>query len=137
MLTAEHLAFIETQRVARLATADASGLPHVVPVCFAYHDGAFWVAIDEKPKRTTQLKRLRNIAGDAAVTLLFDRYADDWTRLAYVMVRGKAEVFAGADHPGALAALRARYPQYGGMTLEERPLIGVRPESAFGWGALG
>ena len=136
MLVPDVIAFIEAQRVARLATVDEDGRPHLVPVCFAFHEGALWIAIDEKPKRTTQLKRLRNIATNPAVALLFDRYDDDWSRLAYVMVRGTAEVLTGADHPGALSALRARYWQYEEMSLEERPLIRIAPESVAAWGAL-
>ena len=137
MLTAEQEAVVEGQRVARLATADASGRPHVVPVCFAYHGGAFWVAIDEKPKSTTALKRLRNIAENDAVALLFDRYDDEWSRLGFVLVRGTAAVVPGADEPAALAALRGRYPQYETMALEERPLVRVTAETVSGWGDLG
>ncbi len=129
--------FVEEQRVARLATADASGSPHVVPVCFAYHEGDFWIAIDEKPKRTARLKRLRNMEENPRVSLLFDRYDDDWSRLAYLLVHGAAEVVPeGRAKPGVLAALRRRYGQYEGMDLESRPLVRLTVERVTAWGAV-
>jgi PPOX class probable F420-dependent enzyme len=137
VLSEEQLAFALAQRVAHLGTADASGEPHVVAVCFAWHDGAFWTAIDEKPKRGTGLKRLRNIAANPRVSLLFDRWDEDWSRLGWVLVHGRAEVVEGRAHPEALAALRARYRQYRAMALEERPLVRVVAERVSEWGAIG
>jgi PPOX class probable F420-dependent enzyme len=137
VLTQEVAAFMESCRVAHLATADAEGRPHVIPVCFAYRDGALWIAVDEKPKRTTRLKRLRNIEANPQIALVFDRYDEDWQRLAYVLLRGRASVLArGAEHPDAIAALRSRYPQYGTMALEDRPLIRIEPETVVTWGEL-
>src|SRR5438132_5030641 len=137
MLSEELLAFVEDRRVAHLATADAQGRPHVVPVCFAYADGCVYIAIDEKPKRTTRLKRLRNIEKNPQVALVFDRYDEDWSRLAWVMVRGEASVIErGPEHEQALVALRARYPQYAAMALEGRPFIRIQPEGVSAWGAL-
>ncbi len=134
MLSEARAAFIERQRVAHLATADAAGQPHVVPVCFVYHDGALWIAIDEKPKRGTRLKRLRNIAENPRVSLVFDRYDEDWSRLGYVLVQGVACVIErGEREPQALAALRQKYPPYREMALEERPLIRVTPERVSAW----
>jgi PPOX class probable F420-dependent enzyme len=137
MLDEDTLAFVERCRVARLGTADSAGQPHVVPVCFAYQDGAFWIAVDEKPKRTTALKRLRNIGENHHVSLLFDHYDDDWTRLGYVLVGGIASLVMGDDAPEALAALRARYPQYADMALEDCPLIRIEPLRVSNWGNLG
>jgi PPOX class probable F420-dependent enzyme len=137
VVSPEQLAFVLEQRVGRLATSDAAGRPHAVPVCFAYHDGCFWVAMDEKPKSTTRLKRLRNIEANPEVALLFDRYDDDWSWLAYVLVRGTAEVLPeGRAEPGALAALRERYAQYVGMGLDARPMIRIRPTTVSSWGNL-
>jgi len=131
------LRFVLSQRVAHFATVDAPGWPHVVPVCFTYVGGCFWVAVDEKPKRTSRLKRLRNIEENANVALLFDRYDDDWRRLAYVLVRGAAAIVPVAqEQPQVLEALRERYAQYAEMRLEERPLIRVRPERVVSWGDL-
>ena len=137
MLSASELLFIERRRVAHLATADASGRPHVVPVCFAYLDGCFYIAIDEKPKRSLRLKRLRNIEENPRVALVFDRYDEDWSRLGWVMVRGTASVIeAGPEHERAVAALRQRYPQYRSMALEGRPVVRVTVERATSWGDL-
>jgi len=135
MFSPEILAFVDSRRIAHLATADARGLPHVVPVCFAYTEGEFWIAIDEKPKTTARLKRVRNIEENPHVALIFDRYDEDWTRLGYVLVHGNAEV---VERPpvGVVSALRARYEQYGPMGLEERPAIRIAPERVVTWGSL-
>ena len=125
---------IEELRVARLATIAADGRPHLVPVCYALADGAIVIPVDEKPKRSRNLERVRNIERDPRVTLLFDRYADDWTQLAWVRVDGRASVLPlGEQRPGALAALRARYALYATMALEGRPLLLVVPERARSW----
>jgi PPOX class probable F420-dependent enzyme len=127
-------ALIAELRVARLGTINPAGAPHLVPVCYAIHDSTLWIPVDEKPKSTTALARLRNIERDRRVSLLFDRYDDDWTRLAWVRVDGSARVLeAGHESPGALAALRSRYSQYAGMALEERPLIAITPVRIAAW----
>ena len=99
-------------RVARLATADANGAPHVVPVCYALVGDNLYVTIDEKPKRAgvRAMKRLRNIDENPNVAVVVDRYDDDWSRLAWVMLRGRAEILDdGDEHDRAQAALRERY----------------------------
>jgi PPOX class probable F420-dependent enzyme len=127
---------VGSTRVARLATVGAAGRPHVVPVVFAFIVGRFVIAIDEKPKSGRKLTRLRNIERDNRVSLLFDRYEEDWARLAWVRVDGLAGILERGDAwPEALAALRDRYPQYRSMRLEERPLIVVEPERAVSWRA--
>jgi len=139
MLSAEHTAFLTTQYVGRFATADARGCPHVVPVCFAIEDATLYVTIDEKPKRATArpLKRLRNIMENPQVAFVADRYDEDWGRLGWVMLRGRAEILnGGAEHDRAQALLRERYPQYRAMQLAERPVIALRIERATGWGNL-
>jgi len=137
MLSETDLRFVQRQRVAHLATADANGRPHVVPVCFAHMDGRFCIAIDEKPKRTRRLKRLRNIAENPSVALVFDRYDDDWSRLGWVMVQGTASVIAsGPEHDRAVAALCERYEQYRSMALEGRPVIRVAVEKVVSWGVF-
>lgn len=133
----EALRFIERQRVGRLATADAQAKPHVIPVCFVYLEGRFYSVVDEKPKRSTRLRRLRNIEENPRVALVLDEYSDDWSRLAWVLVEGVAEVLtAGEEYGRALAALRDKYQQYRSMALEGRPLIRIRPERVLSWGAL-
>ena len=137
MLSPSELHFIQHQRVAHLATADAAGRPHVVPVCFAYLDGRIYIAIDEKPKRSLRLKRLRNIEENPQVSLVFDRYVEDWSRLAWVMVHGTAAVVLnGPEHERAVAVLRGRYLQYQSMALEGRPVISISVERASSWGDL-
>lgn len=137
MIADTELHFVNSRRMAHLATADGTGRPHVVPVCFAYVDGRFYIAIDEKPKRTQRLKRVRNIEENPAVALVFDRYDDDWSRLGWVMVQGTASVIAGGpEHDRAVAALRERYEQYRSMALAERPVIRVTVEKVASWGEL-
>src|SRR5260221_10583616 len=110
-------AFLDGSRVGRLATADRDGVPHVVPVCFAVDAATLYIAIDEKPKRPgAALKRLRNIAENPAVAVVVDRYDEDWTRLGWVMLRGRAEILVdGAEHGAAQALVRDRYPQLRAM----------------------
>ena len=130
-------AFIEGQPVARLATVDAAGAPHLVPICFTLIGDRLYSVVDEKPKRTTRLQRLRNIAANPNVAVLFDVYSDDWTQLAWVMLRGRAAVLdLGPEHDDAVAALRTRYPQYERMSLDEAPVIRVEPERVTAWGAV-
>ncbi len=140
MLTRAQRGFLAWRRVAYLATADASGAPHVVPVCFAVDGAGVYIAIDEKPKRVAPraLKRLRNIAANPKVALVADRYDDrDWSRLGWVMVRGHAELLdRGPEHAAALDCLRARYAQLAAMALEGRPVIAIRIERVASWGDL-
>jgi PPOX class probable F420-dependent enzyme len=138
-LTAAQAAFVAAQRVGRLATADAQGNPHVVPVCFAVSDSALYVTIDEKPKRASArpLKRLRNLMENPSAAFVVDRYDEDWARLCWVMLRGPTEILSdGAEHDRAQTLLRERYPQYRAMQLAELPVIALRIERITGWGNL-
>ncbi len=141
VLSPEQTAFLVRQRVARLATADAGGRPHAVPVCFAYGPGTIYIALDEKPKDVPpdRLKRVRNILENPDVALIADRYAEDWDLLAFVMVRGKAELLepGAPEHGAAVRLLHGKYHQYEGMKIEENPVIAVRAEKVASWGALG
>ncbi|MFI5365006.1 MAG: TIGR03668 family PPOX class F420-dependent oxidoreductase [Candidatus Binatia bacterium] len=132
-------AFAEQHRVAHLATADATGAPHVIPVCYALVGDCFYFVIDEKPKRTrTGLKRLRNIQQNPQVALVIDDYDEDWTRLAYLLVHGEAVIVDDrAEYQVALGALRARYPQYRAMPLafDTHPLVRITPTRAHAWRA--
>ena len=139
MLTEAQRRFLGAQRVARFASADAAGAPHVLPVCFAVIGDSAYFSIDEKPKRVAapRLKRLRNIAENPQVALVADRYDEDWTRLGWVMLRGRAEVLtAGEEHAAAQSALRARYPQYRAMRLDALPVVAIRIERTSAWGNL-
>jgi PPOX class probable F420-dependent enzyme len=102
--------------VARLATVDPQGRPHVVPICFAIEGNTLYTAVDEKPKRTRDLQRLRNIEANPRVEVVIDHYEDDWSRLWWVRLRGTARI---VDDPRAVALLAAKYPQY-----RERPPAG-------------
>jgi PPOX class probable F420-dependent enzyme len=137
-LTPEQIEFAEARRVAHLATIDAGGGPHVVPVCFALLGGAIYTPIDEKPKRVdpSSLRRVRNILARPRVCLIWDHYEEDWTRLAWLQVRGTAAlVEAAGERAAALAALRDRYPPYRAMDLESRPLVRIRPSTVRVWRA--
>lgn len=130
--------FVDGARVARLATVDEAGRPHVVPVCFAHVEGCVYVALDEKPKRTPplRLRRVRNIRANPRVQLLVDHYDEDWSRLAFVQVRGHASLLEpGAEHSRALAALRQKYTQYQSMALEARPVIKIEVDKIVSWSA--
>jgi PPOX class probable F420-dependent enzyme len=117
--SAAEQSFIDGRRLGHLATADATGAPHVVPVCFALVADRFYFVIDDKPKRTRHgLKRLRNIAVNPHVALVIDEYDEDWSRLAYLLVHGTAAIVADAtERTVALTALCRRYPQYRSMDL--------------------
>ena len=129
-----HGVLIDELRVARLATIARDGRPHLVPVCYAFVDERFAIAIDEKPKRSTRLARVANIERDSRVSLLLDRYEDDWTHLAWVRVDGDARILARGDGwPEALDALRSRYPQYRAMDLEALPLVVIEPSHVAAW----
>ena len=99
-------------RVARLATIGPRG-PHLVPCTFTVDGDRIVSVVDQKPKRTTALQRLANIRSDPRVSLLVDRYDEDWTALWWVRADGRAVVEpAGSDRDAAVAALAAKYPQY-------------------------
>jgi PPOX class probable F420-dependent enzyme len=120
--------------VLRLATAGADGRPHLVPCTFAVDgSGRIVIGIDNKPKASANLRRLRNISENPRVSLLVDHYADDWTQLWWVRADGTAAVAAaGAEQAGHWDLLRARYPQYEGQVLVG-PVIVVTVERWSGW----
>jgi PPOX class probable F420-dependent enzyme len=130
-------AFINTQRVARLATVDERNRPHVVPICFALEGDTLYTAIDDKPKTgdVTRLRRLRNVIANPDVQVLFDHYDDgDWSKLRYVQLRGTARILGLDDeHKRALGLLRDRYTQYLLMGLERRPVIAVDVTRIVAW----
>ena len=137
-LTGKEAAFVRGQRVGRLATADADGHPHVVPVCYAFDGARFYTPLDEKPKRVAgkELRRVRNIEARHEASLVIDQYDDDWSRLGYVLVHGHADLLAPGDarHALALALLRERYTQYREMNLERQLVIVITPERVVSWG---
>ena len=138
MLSEGQTRFLAGCRVGHLATADARAMPHLVPVCFVVSEGALYITIDQKPKGNPRaLKRLRNITENPSVALVGDRYDEDWSRLGWVMLRGRAEILdSGAEHGMAQELLRARYPQYQAMQLMDLPVIAIRIAQVASWGDL-
>lgn len=145
MFDADERAALETARVGRLATADAEGRPHVVPVCYAIvdvQDGGVEVVtpIDEKPKSAgaDALRRVRDVRANPRVAVVVDHYSADWDRLGWVQVRGSARILEPGDdgHRAAVVALRARYDQYANHDLEHRPIITITPGTVRSWGDL-
>jgi len=138
MLSEQESRFLGSRRVGHLATADARATPHLVPVCFVVSDGVLYITIDQKPKGDPRtLKRLKNIIENPVAAFVADRYDEDWTRLGWVMLRGPAAILAeGAEHDGAQALLRSRYPQYWEMELAGLPVIAVRIDRVTSWGNL-
>ena len=128
-LTETEIVFTNVQRVARLATADVDGHPHIVPVCYAFDGTRFYIPLDEKPKRVdeSKLRRVRNILARHEASLLIDQYDDDWSRLGYVLVHGHAGLLQPEDsrHAQALVLLRERYIQYRSMELEKHSVISI------------
>jgi PPOX class probable F420-dependent enzyme len=139
IMTDRERRFVTAQRIGRLATADRDAVPHVVPVCFALSGDALYITIDEKPRRqpSTRLKRLRNMAENPAVAVLFDRYDEDWTRLGWVMLHGRAEILAnGVEHDASQALLRSRYPQLESMHIADQAVVAARITRSVSWGDL-
>ena len=130
------LALLRDARVGRLATADAAGRPLVVPVCYVFDGARVYSAVDAKPKQTRNLRRLRNIATNPRVSLVVDVWDEDWSRLAWVMVEGRAEILtAGADFTRAIDLLVGKYPQYRQLTLDRQQgaVVAVTPERLLSW----
>ena len=139
MLTDQARDFLNNNRVARFATAEHGGQPHVVPICYAVYDNSVYFTIDEKPKQLTNkpLKRIRNLQINPHVALVVDRYDDDWTQLGWVMVQGEAALLDdGEEHKKAQRLLKARYPQLHGMQINDLPVIAVRIKNVVSWGNL-
>jgi PPOX class probable F420-dependent enzyme len=119
--------------VARLATADSEGVPHLVPVTFAIDGDMIYFVVDHKPKRSTDLRRLRNIAENPKVALLVDHYSDDWSQLWWVRLDGEAEVWEhGQGRIRAVELLRAKYHQYVD-TAPEGPVVAIKANAWSGW----
>ena len=130
---------LHAARTAHLATSDKSGQPHVIPICFVFDGKHFFSPIDEKPKRAalSKLKRLKNIRENPQVALVIDHYDEDWRKLGYVLVFGKARIqLSGEKHRRAVKLLRRKYYQYRAMAIDQRPMIVISLRRLVSWGAL-
>jgi PPOX class probable F420-dependent enzyme len=121
--------------IVRLATVGEDGRPHLVPVTFAVHRGSVYTAVDHKPKSTRDLRRLANVRANPRVALLADHYEDDWSRLWWVWVDGRAQVVEDTARMAEPVRLLAdRYAQYRGRP-PEGPVIAITIDSWTGWSA--
>ena len=134
-MTPQERQYVERARVARLATVRPDGTPHVVAVTFAVHGGTVVTAVDDKPKRSEELQRLRNLEERPAAALLVDHYDDDWSKLWWVRLDGVAEVVRHEPRRTTeLAPLVAKYPQYR-ESPPRGPVIVMTVRSATSWSA--
>jgi PPOX class probable F420-dependent enzyme len=126
---------IDGAQVARLATVGRDGRPHIVPITFAMNDATIYFAIDFKPKKTTDLQRLRNIEANPSVSVLVDHYEADWTKLWWVRVDGSARiVIDGALFENGIARLTQRYAPYRSAR-PVGPVVAIAVERMTGWSA--
>ena len=140
-LTESQARFLADARVARLATADAEGRPHVIPVCFAYDGEAIYIVLDQKPKSVepSRLRRVRNILANPQASLVVDHWDEDWQALRYVLVSCHAGLLEGeeAEAAEAVALLRDKYRQYRDMALDGNPVIKLTPQRFTAWSFRG
>jgi len=127
-------------RRAVLATISPDGTPRLVPIAYAFANGVVYTALDEKPKQVADphdLARVRDIVARPQVSVLIDRWDEDWTKLAWLRVVGRASILESGEPEHALAVtlLRQRYPQYAGHQLEDRPIIRIAVERTASWSA--
>ncbi len=125
-------------RVGHLATVDPENRPLVVPFCFACDGKVLYSSLDEKPKSVSpeRLRRAKNIRDNPEVAVVLDHYEEDWGRLWFVLVRGRARILqSGKEHERAVVLLRRKYPQYRAMRIEERPILRIKPWRVFEWSA--
>lgn len=137
VLAPEVEAFVRDARLGRFATVDEQGMPFLQAFCYVWLEGAFYSALDAKPKRVPveKLKRVRNLIERPNVGVIIDRWSEDWSELAYVQFRGKALLLReGEERDRALAALHAKYRQYDVMPIEENPTIKITPTGVTVWG---
>ena len=151
MLDTEQRRFIDERRTATLATISDRGKPRLAPICFALAVAApagpcaiLYSPLDEKPKRGEDVRALARVADilkRPEVTLLFDRWSEDWSRLAWLRARGSASLMEPHDdteaHAAAVDALRVKYPQYRGHVIDVRPLIRIVIDEVVSWSASG
>jgi len=138
-LDAASRALVESARVAHLASADQYARPHAVPIVFVLSGDRLYFPLDRKPKREDDwhmLRRVRNIETNGRVAIVIDRYDEDWTKLAWVLLEGVATIVEGGEErDGVAAQLEEKYEQYRGGHLAGRPVVRVEVERAVTWSA--
>ena len=137
-LSASQSQLLATARVGRLATSDAAGQPHVIPICYAFNGRVIYSVLDQKPKRVplTRLRRVRNIQANPQVALVVDHFDEDWSRLWYILVTGRAELLVdGDERVEAVRLLQEKYRQYREMGVDENPVIKITPVRVASWDA--
>ncbi len=127
-------------RRAVLATISPDGTPRLVPIAYAFANGVIYSALDEKPKQVADphdLARVRDIVARPRVSVLVDTWDEDWTKLAWLRLIGRASLLESGEpeHAVAITLLRERYPQYAGQRLEGRPIIRIAVERTASWSA--
>jgi PPOX class probable F420-dependent enzyme len=125
------------ERVARLATAEPAGRPHLVPIVFVVDADTIYSAVDAKPKRTPALRRLANVADNPYVAVLVDHYDDtDWTQLWWVRADGTGRVLEAGmpEARRALELLAHRYRQHAEQRAEG-PVLAIEVARWSGWSA--
>jgi PPOX class probable F420-dependent enzyme len=146
VLSPDQRAFLEGARRAVLATIAADGRPRLVPICFVLDPvhPVLYTPLDEKPKAVADvmdLARVRDVLADARVSVLVDRWEENWDRLAWVRCLGTASLRepaeAAHERDPVISSLRQRYPQYAGHRLEDMPIIRIEIGQTTSWGALG
>jgi PPOX class probable F420-dependent enzyme len=127
---------VASARVGRLATLAAGGRLHLVPICFALDGDVLYSAVDEKPKRSRRLQRIENVRAHPEVAVLVDHYAEDWSRLWWVRLRGRGRVVEhGSELELALGLLTEKYEQYRNQP-PGAPVLAIEVEEWRGWSAL-
>jgi len=127
---------LRESRLGHLATSNRSRVPHVVSICFVFHEGWIYSSIDEKPKRREpeELRRIINIRANPNVCVVIDHYEENWRKLKFIIIHGKAEMIqSGKEHQQAITQLRKKYQQYRSMSLQTRPIIKISPTRIKTW----
>ncbi len=144
VLSTAERAFLADARRALLVTITPDGWPRPVPICFVLDPGrqVLYSPIDEKPKTVDdpmRLARVRDLLAEPRVSILVDRWDEDWSRLAWLRIHGRAALLLpedGPEHAAAAASLRTKYPPYASHDLDARPIIRIVLERATSWGPL-
>ena len=134
VLTEAERQLVTTARRATLGTIGRDGRVRLVPICFVLIDDVMWSPLDEKPKSVEDVRslaRVRDIEADPRVTLLVDRWSEDWSELTWVRIDGRATLVDSDSD--VIDALRAKYPQYTAHDLESRPMIRIAIEGVRSW----